>query len=101
MQPTKTLSMSFFHHTHLNEEQLAHPEQVIHQFCELLSLEDVRHGLWLWLTETIAAPDTHYEDRENRAELLFLYNQLLYVMDAVYLLDQQYSAIQQRKISAT
>jgi hypothetical protein len=90
MQPAKTSSMSLFNHTYLNEKQIEHPEEVIHQFCELLSLKDVRHGLWLWLSETLAAPDTHYEDSGNRAELLFLYHQLLGVLDAVYLLNTRY-----------
>ncbi|SFE96806.1 hypothetical protein SAMN05518672_11376 [Chitinophaga sp. CF118] len=95
MEPSKISSTSFFHHTHLNEQELKHPELAINRFCELFPLTDVRQALWLWLNETLTAQDTHYEDTQNRANLLVIYNQLLYLLDATYIMNHQYTSAQQ------
>jgi hypothetical protein len=95
MESTKIPSTSFFHHTHLNEQELKHPELAIKRFCELLPLTEVRQTLWLWLNETLAAQDTHYENAENRANLLLVYNQLLCLLDAIYIMNHQYNSKQQ------
>jgi hypothetical protein len=95
MESSKTSSTSFFHHTHLSEQELKHPELAINRFCELFPLTDVRQALWLWLNETLTAQDTHYEDTRNRANLLVIYNQLLYLLDATYIMNHQYTSAQQ------
>ena len=92
MESSKLSPKSLFYHTHLNERELKHPQEVISRFCELFSLTDVREALWLWLTETLAAQDTHYEDAQHRANLLLIYNQLLCLLDATYIMNGQYTS---------
>jgi hypothetical protein len=91
MQSSKLSSISAFHHTYLNEQEVERPELAISKFFELFSVTDARQGLWLWLNETLAAQDTHYENAENRANLLLVYNQLLCLLDASYILNRQYT----------
>ncbi|GAA3941604.1 hypothetical protein GO495_09080 [Chitinophaga oryziterrae] len=89
MESTEIISSSFFHFTHLNEQELKHPELAINKFCELFPLAEVRQTLGLWLNETLAAQDTYYDNAENRSNLMLVYNQLLYLLDANYLLNKQ------------
>jgi hypothetical protein len=96
MKSSEIVSSPFFHFTHLNEQELKHPELAINKFCELFSLAEIRQTLGLWLNETMAAQDTYYDSAENRSNLLLVYNQLLYLLDANYILNQQLS-LEQRE----
>ncbi|MET3875397.1 hypothetical protein [Chitinophaga sp. OAE865] len=80
-------SPSFFHYTHLSEQESVDPMLAISRFCELFPPAAARQTLWLWLSETLAAEDTQYEDAQHRADLLLLYNELLKLLDANYLLS--------------
>jgi hypothetical protein len=80
-------SQSLFHYTHLSELESIDPMLAINRFCELFPPAAARQTLWLWLSETLAAEDTQYEDAQHRADLLLLYNELLRLLDANYLLS--------------
>ncbi len=80
-------SPSLFHYTHLSEQESIDPMLAISRFCELFPPAAARQTLWLWLSETLAAEDTQYEDAQHRADLLLLYNELLRLLDANYLLS--------------
>lgn len=80
-------SQPFFHYTHLSEQESTDPMLAINRFCELFPPAAARQTLWLWLSETLAAEDTQYEDAQHRADLLLLYNELLRLLDANYLLS--------------
>lgn len=77
---------SYFSHTHLSEQESTDPMLAIKHFCELFTPAAARQILWLWLSETLAAEDTQYENAQHRADLLLLYNELLRLLDANYLL---------------
>lgn len=57
-------------------------QQVISNFCELFPPETSRKILWLWLSETLSAADTQYEDAGHRADLLLFYDELLKLLEA-------------------
>ncbi|HEY9262752.1 hypothetical protein [Chitinophaga sp.] len=59
----------------------------IAHFCDLFAPATARQTLWLWLSETLAAEDTQYEDVQHRADLLLFYHELLRLLDASYLLS--------------
>lgn len=80
-------SPSLFHYTHLSEQEAMDPMLAISRFCDLFPPATTRQTLWLWLSETLAAEDTQYEDARHRADLLLLYNELLKLLDANYLLS--------------
>jgi hypothetical protein len=79
-------SPSYFNHTHLSEQELQNPMLTIRHFCELFPPAIARNILWLWLSETLAAEDTHYENAQHRADLLLFFNELQKLLDANYLL---------------
>ncbi|MBO9728981.1 MAG: hypothetical protein J7623_10145 [Chitinophaga sp.] len=80
-------SHPFFYHTHLSEEESNDPTLVLAHFSELFPPTEARQTLWLWLSETLAAADTQYEDAQSRAELLLFYHEVLRLIDASYLLS--------------
>jgi len=80
-------SQPFFHHTHLSEQESTTPMLAIDHFCELFPPATARETLWLWLSETLTAPDTHYENAQHRADLLLFYHELLRLLDANYVLS--------------
>ncbi|NML36360.1 hypothetical protein HHL17_04060 [Chitinophaga sp. G-6-1-13] len=75
---------SIFQFTYLTPVEEADPFIPLHRFCDLMPLSEVRKTLNTWLTETLSAEDTIYEDTTERAQLLLTYNQLLSLFDAVY-----------------
>lgn len=93
-------SQPFFHHTHLSEQESIDPMLAIDRFFELFSPAIARQTLWLWLSETLAAEDTQYEDAHHRADLLVLYNELLRLLDANYLLSLSKLSSQQLSTNA-
>lgn len=92
-------SQPFFHHTHLSEQESTDPMLVIDHFCELFPPATARETLWLWLSETLAAEDTQYEDAQHRADLLLFYHELLRLLDASYLLSLTKLSSQQLLVS--
>ncbi|PSL49497.1 hypothetical protein CLV51_101831 [Chitinophaga niastensis] len=87
MQTSQLSTTPFFHYSHLNAQESADPMLAVDRFCELFPPATARQILWLWLSETLAAEDTQYEDAQNRADLLLLYNELLRLLDANYILS--------------
>jgi hypothetical protein len=78
-------SQPFFQYTHLSEHESSEPMLAIDRFCELFPPAIARQTLWLWLSETLTAEDTQYENASHRADLLLFYNELLRLLDANYL----------------
>ena len=92
-------SQPFFHYTHLSEQESADPMLAIDHFCELFPPTTARESLWLWLSETLAAEDTQYENAQHRADLLLFYHELLRLLDASYLLSLTKLSSQQLLVS--
>jgi hypothetical protein len=80
-------SEPFFHHTHLSGQESTNPMLAVNHFCDLFPPATARETLWLWLSETLAAEDTQYENAQHRADLLLFYHELLRLLDASYLLS--------------
>ena len=83
----QTSSHPFFQTSHLSSQESTDPMLAVNRFCELFPPAAAREILWQWLSETLTAEDTQYEDAQNRADLLLLYNELLRLLDANYILS--------------
>ncbi|GAA0537723.1 hypothetical protein [Chitinophaga japonensis] len=76
---------AFFYYTHLNDEQIKDPVSAILHFAVEDELEDVRRQMWNWLSVALSAKSASFNNEDNRWELLFLYERLLVLIDAAYL----------------
>ncbi|QEH43592.1 hypothetical protein [Chitinophaga sp. XS-30] len=74
-----------FHFSFLSDAEQITPQTTLQSFCHRNSLSDLRKLLHTWLSETLSANDTIYDDTHHRADLLYLYNELHRLLDTVFL----------------
>lgn len=82
------MSQTQFTLFHLSNPQLNTAREFIQQFCKHNDLQNLRKDLWSWLAETLTANDTLYENNQQRADLIYMYEQLQQLLDAVYLTNE-------------
>jgi len=75
-------SPSLFHYTHLSKQKSMDPMLAISRFCELFPPATARQTLWLLLLRIL-----NMKMPNTGADLLLLYNELLKLLDANYLLS--------------
>jgi hypothetical protein len=70
----------------LNKDEIANPYSVIHSFFDCTDLEQTRNNLWTWLETTVTGTFPKGLTRRERCNILFQYQQLEKLLEAVFIL---------------
>ncbi|CAL1519347.1 hypothetical protein [Chitinophaga sp. MM2321] len=73
-------------HSHFSEDEHRDPVLAIDRFCQFFPQVKAHNLLWQWLSETLTAEGTEYDDVNSRADLLFFYSELIRLLDTNYIL---------------
>jgi len=70
----------------LTEEEKQNPSVVLTRFCNDYSLFELRDYHWNQLETCLTTDNTSFSEPEQRADLLYRYQQLEKVLEAIFLL---------------
>lgn len=88
----------------LNAEEMKDPLLAIHEFFACAHLPEIRQQLWELLKATITGSYCHVLNRQERSDLIHLYEKLEKLIEAAHLLYKNdirtNSCIPERKLSA-
>lgn len=73
----------------LSEQEKEDPMLVLRDFHSSYHLNEVRETLWDWFTIAITTDNSTFDDGQSRSNLLFFYEKLEKVLEALYLLVQK------------
>ncbi|WP_276482667.1 hypothetical protein [Paraflavitalea pollutisoli] len=68
----------------LNPKDISQPANVITEFFTNYHLQDLREALWEWLVTGLTSTN-NYQNGSSRSNLIFLYDQLEKLIEAIYL----------------
>jgi hypothetical protein len=90
-QPTKELILANYPIFYLKEDEVTDPLLVIKDFFSNAHLPEVRDMLWLSLKTTVIGsfPDGEALNRKERYEIVFLYEQLIRLVEAAHLINEK------------
>lgn len=71
----------------LTKEQQLDPRGVIDYFFECYHLQDLRELLWQWLIAGLSSDNGTYPKGTDRSNLIFLYENIESLAEAVYLMQ--------------
>ena len=84
----------------LTESDKQNPYLVLEDFFTSFHLQDMREILWEWLSTALSTDSGHYSTGFQRSNLLFTYEKLELLLEAVYLLykrrrkkEKEYAAL--------
>jgi hypothetical protein len=66
----------------LTPEELSKPENVIKNFFDCYSIEDIQEVTWEWLTAAITKAPSIYDNARERSNLIFFYECLIKLIGA-------------------
>lgn len=72
----------------LSKEEIADPYEVIHDFFSFAHLPSIRNHLWELLRLTVSG-SYHKQSRINRTNVLFFYEKLETLVEAVHIIHQR------------
>lgn len=81
----------------LAKEEKPTPQQVLSDFCDTYKLHEANEILWDWVTTALSKSPSIYDTGRERSNLLFFYEKMKALIEAVYMIDTQ----QQEKASHT
>jgi hypothetical protein len=73
----------------LNNEEKLHPQAVLSNFCDNYHLHEVKQILWDWLVTAMGKPHSTYDEGKERSNLLFFYENIETLVEAVYTINTQ------------
>lgn len=72
----------------LSEEEIADPEMVIEELFDFADLQQVRGMLWNWLKATVTGGYPEDLDKEERNEIILLYEKIEKLVEAAHVLKE-------------
>lgn len=78
-----------------NTDEKPSPQQVLSDFCDTYKLDEANEILWDWVTTALSKSPSIYDAGRERSNLLFFYERMKALIEAVYMIDTQ----QQEKAS--
>lgn len=76
---------------HLNDNQIKNPASILSRFFEGWHLTEVKAELWELLTAALSS-DSNYTRGQDRASVIFFYEETLMLFEAAYLIRQKQSS---------
>lgn len=73
----------------LNKDEAPTPLQVISDFCDTYHLPETKDILWEWVTNALSKSPSIYDTGKERSNLLFFYEKMKALVEAVYMIDEQ------------
>ncbi len=71
----------------LKKEYRNNPEEMTHDFCQLFTVKDCRKMLWKMTCAFLGSEHADGLDRHKRSDYIFLYELLLALVEASYLIE--------------
>lgn len=65
----------------------ASPQLILREFCKDYHLHEVKEMLWEWLTTALSKQHTIYDVGKERSNLIFFYEKISVLVEAVYQLQ--------------
>lgn len=65
----------------------ASPHLILREFCKDYHLHEVKEMLWEWLTTALSKQHTIYDTGRERSNLIFFYEKIIALVEAVYRLQ--------------
>lgn len=81
----------------LTYEEQQDPKEIIRCFFECYHLKDLRELLWDWLLTALGSDNGNYPRGIDRSNLIFLYENLEKLVEAVYLQHSKGAATTRKK----
>jgi len=79
------------HYTKLSEEEINDPFLAIHAFFDYSHIERIKENMWEWLKITVSGTfSTHLMNRGERYDMVYLYEHLEKLVEAVHVLYRQH-----------
>jgi hypothetical protein len=72
----------------LEKEEMANPDLVIEAFRNAHHLHEIRQYLWDLLETAITTENTAFQDASSRNHILFFYQELESLIEAIYMKNQ-------------
>lgn len=73
----------------LSPEEKQDPILALHDFFDLITLDQTREEMWTWLVAAIGKDEGPYDEGRKRSDLLLFYRQLERILEAAWLISQQ------------
>lgn len=81
---------SINYYSKLSEEEFSNPWLVVHAFFDHSGIESVKENMWDWLKVTVSGTFcTKMLDRDRRYDMLYLYEHLEKLIEAIHLIYAQ------------
>lgn len=81
----------------LSPNEIKDPRLVVAEFFMTYHLKDVREDLWEWLSAGLTSSNEYFNTGRDRANLIFLYENLEKLVEASYLLTKRAERRKRRK----
>lgn len=75
--------------TCLSQEEQENPAEVLEAFFENYHLKEIKEYLWDWLVAALSSNNGTYQTGEARSNLLFFYENIETLAEAIFLLHQK------------
>lgn len=73
----------------LDTEEKSTPQEVLSDFCDTYRLHEANEIMWDWIATALSKSPSIYDTGRERSNLLFFYEKMKVLLEAVYTIDTQ------------
>ncbi len=73
----------------LETEEKSTPQEVLSDFCDTYRLHEANEIMWDWVATALSKSPSIYDTGRERSNLLFFYEKMKALLEAVYAIDTQ------------